>query len=172
MSKVVKLGQTGQPLKDRRGKVMYEKEIRNEGQANVPWLNKHKLTKESEHHEWLEALLPIKTTEQSSVSICQWTVFANMRAVLMNADMAQYYKSFKPITADEYKQFIALHILQGLCPSLRISMQCTTQSEDPVQGNDLCFKIFGRRGKERHKEWKAFAVIQDPKKVVPPKNSP
>jgi hypothetical protein len=171
MSEVVKLGQRQQPLKDRRGKVLYEKEIRTEGRANLQWLNKHKLTKDSEPHEWFEALLPIKPTEQSSVSICQWTQFANMRALLMNAGTAQYYKSFKPFTPEEYKQFMALYIFQGLCPSPRISMKFVPQSEDPIQGNDLCFKIFGRRGKERHKEWKAFAVIQDPKKVVPPRKT-
>jgi hypothetical protein len=104
---------------------MYEKKFQNEGRENVQWLNKHKLTKDSEPHEWFEALLPIKTTEQSSVSICQFTAFANMRAVLMNTGMAQYYKSFKPFTPYEYKQFIALYILQGLCPSPRISMKFT-----------------------------------------------
>jgi hypothetical protein len=167
MSQVVKLGQRGQPLKDRRGQTLYEKEIRKEGRANVQWLNKHKLTADSEPHEWFEALLPCKPTEESSVSICQWTTFANMRAVLMNAGTLQYYKSFKPFLPDEYQQFIALYIFQGLCPSPRISMKFTPQSEDPIQGNDMRFKIFGRRGKERHKEWKAFAVIQDPKKMVP-----
>jgi hypothetical protein len=82
---------------------MYEKEIQNEGWANVQWLNKHKLTKDSEPHEWFEVLLPFKSTEESLVSICQWTTFANMRAVLMNAGTPQYYKSFKPFQPEEYK---------------------------------------------------------------------
>jgi hypothetical protein len=60
MSQVVKLGQRGQPLKDRRGQTLYEKDIRKEGRANVQWLNKHKLTADSEPHEWFEALLPCK----------------------------------------------------------------------------------------------------------------
>ncbi len=64
-SQMVKLGQRKQPLKDKRVQMMYEKEIQNEGRANVQWLNKHKLTKDSEPHDWFEALLPFTSTEES-----------------------------------------------------------------------------------------------------------
>ncbi len=105
------------------------------------------------------------------MSISQWTTFANLRAILLNAGTPQYYPSWQPFTPDEYKRFLALYIYQGLDPSPRISMKFKPQSEDPLQGSDLCSKIFGVNALTRHKRWKAFVTLQCSTKVVPPKAS-
>ena len=35
-------------------------------------------------------------------------------------------------------------------------MKFKNQTEDPVNGSDLCHRVFGKRGVTRHKEFKAF----------------
>ena len=35
-------------------------------------------------------------------------------------------------------------------------MKFNNQTEDPVNGSDLCHWVFGKRGVTRHKEFKAF----------------
>jgi len=94
-----------------------------------------------------------------------------MRAILMNAGSKHFYPSWKPFDIDEYNRFIALYIFQGLNPSPRISMKFNSQVEDPLQGSDLCSKIFGSNANVRHKMWKAFATLPCSTKVVPPKSS-
>jgi hypothetical protein len=100
------------------------------------------------------------------MSISQWITFANLRAILMNASTPQYYSS-----PDEYKRFLALYVYQGLNPSPRISMKFKPQSEDPLQGSDLCSKIFGVNALARHQQWDAFVMLQCSTKVVPTKAS-
>jgi hypothetical protein len=172
MSKVIKIGIRGNPLKGKKGETLYENEVRTEGRANLEWLNMHGLTENSLPHEWFEAVLPVNKKNSDtagSVSISQWTSFANLRAILMNAGTPQLYQSWKPFTPDEYKRFIALYIYQGLNPSPRVSMKFKSQVEDPLQGSDLCSKIFGVNGALRHKQWKCFVTLQCSTKVVPPK---
>ena len=50
----------GKLVKDRRGNQVKEKEIMNEGRANLEWLMKKKLTMESSPEDWVEALLQDK----------------------------------------------------------------------------------------------------------------
>ena len=41
------------------------------------------------------------------------------------------------------EHFLGLFILQGLNPSPQVEMKFNSQQVDPVQGNDLCYRIFG-----------------------------
>jgi hypothetical protein len=63
------------------------------GEGECRMVKKHKLTKDSEPHKWFEALLPVKEndSQDSFVSICQWTSYANMRAVLSNDSAVLQY---------------------------------------------------------------------------------
>jgi hypothetical protein len=174
MSEVVKLGVKGKPLKGKKGEVLYEKEVRKKGRANLDWIKMHGLTENSKPHEWFEAVLPIKIKRSdtiSSVSICDWTSYANLRGTMLNAGTPQFYPSYTPFKPDEYKNFIALYIYQGLNPSPRVSMKFRSQVEDPLQGSDLCSKVFGISGERRHKEWKALATLQCSTKPVPPRST-
>jgi hypothetical protein len=48
-------------------------------------------------------------------------------------------------------------------------MKFKYQAEDPLQGSDLCSKIFGVGAETRYKQWEALVTLQCSKKPVPPK---
>ena len=54
-----------------------------------------------------------------------------------------YLPTFKPFSYQEIERFIALYILQGLKLSQQVEMKFNSQETDPVQGNDLCYGVFG-----------------------------
>ena len=58
-------------------------------------------------------------------------------------------------------------MLQGLNPSPQVEMKFFNQRSDPVQGSDLCHRIFGDNANKRHKQFKAFFCLQDPAKQAP-----
>ena len=73
------------------------------------------------------------------------------------------------LSRNRKERFIALYILQGLNPSPQVEMKFNSQETDPVQGNDLCYHVFGCDAVRRHKQFKAFFCVQDPMKVAPPR---
>jgi hypothetical protein len=171
MSKVLKIGLKGNPIKEKNGKAeQYENEIREKGRANTDWLRKEKLTPDSKPHEWFEALLPVNKRPHdppSAISIAQWTSYTNLRATTCNAGTPSLYPTWTRFEPQEFQKFIALYIHQGLNPSPQVSMKFRPASDDPIQGSDLCAKVFGRDAKRRHQQWKAFATLQNPLKQVP-----
>ena len=58
-------------------------------------------------------------------------------------------------------------MLQGLNPSPQVEMKFFNQRSDPVQGSDLCHRIFGDNANKWHKQFKAFFCLQDPVKQAP-----
>jgi hypothetical protein len=50
-------------------------------------------------------------------------------------------------------------------------MKFKYQAADPLQGSDLCSKIFGVGAETRYKQWKALVTLQCSKKPVPPKTT-
>ena len=77
------------------------------------------------------------------------------------------YPTFIPFSYQEIEQFIGLYMLQGLNPSPQMEMKFFNQWSDPVQGSDLCNRIFGDNANKWHKQFKAFISIQDPAKEAP-----
>ena len=53
------------------------------------------------------------------------------------------YPTFKPFSYQEIESFIVLYILQGLNLPLQVAMKFNSKETDPVQGNDLCYHVFG-----------------------------
>ena len=53
------------------------------------------------------------------------------------------YPSWKPFSYDEIERFIGIYIMQGLNPSPQVEMKFKSQRADPIQGNDMCFHVFG-----------------------------
>jgi hypothetical protein len=104
-----------------------------------------------------------------TVTIDEWATCTNLKAILMNAGATFYQGSFKPFTPLEIRWFLALYILQGLSPSPQIKMKFLPQSVDRINGNDMCCHVFGPNAAKRHKEFKAFFTVQDPRKKVPPR---
>jgi hypothetical protein len=58
--------------------------------------------------------------------------------------------------------------LNKLSPSPQLEIKFSTQNNDPVNGNDLCNRVFGgSKGLRGCKMFKAFFCLNDPKKEVP-----
>ncbi len=97
------------------------------------------------------------------VTISDWCTYSNKKALLCNAgqkgDVYPEYTNFSP---SEIKSFLGLYLLNGLNPSPQINMKFKSQSEDPINGNDLCHERFGKNAVKRHKHFKAFFSCQDP----------
>ena len=77
------------------------------------------------------------------------------------------YPDFKPFTVSELKQHLALYVVNGLCPSPRAEMKFQPQSIDPINGNDFIFRSFVSNAERRHRHFKAFFTMQDPRLIVP-----
>ena len=91
-----------------------------------------------------------------------------MKAVLLGAGVpGGIYPSFTPFSYQEMERFVGLYILQGLNPSPCVDMKFSSQNEDPIQGNDLCYHMFGSNAVLQHKQFKAFFSVQDPSKAMP-----
>ena len=74
----------------------------------------------------------------------RWANFTNKEVVMLGAGVQSgVYLTFKVFSYLEIKRFIGLYILQGLNPSPQVEMKFSSQASDPVQGNDLCFRMFG-----------------------------
>jgi hypothetical protein len=167
MSEIYETDRNGKVLKDRQGKIRTTSEVRYNGRAKSEWLKKHKLTNASKPSSWFEALLPLKRNTGDPVTLVtinEWTTYANKKAMLANAGVAGGVYKDSP---KEVQQYLALYIFQGLSPSPQIKMKFVPQKEDPINGSDICYKIFGRNGDRWHKMFKAFFSCQDPLKAVP-----
>ena len=82
--------------------------------------------------------------------------------MLLNAGAeGSVYPDFKPFTSLEIHHVIALYILQGLFPSPQVKMKFKPQHINPVNGHDLCCKVFGVNTDKCHKMFKAFFGLQD-----------
>jgi hypothetical protein len=69
---------------------------------------------------------------------------------------------------EEIERHVGLYFLNGLSPSPQLEMKFSTQYGDPVNGNDLCNRVFGgSKGLRRHKMFKALFCLTDPKNEVP-----
>ncbi len=88
--------------------------------------------------------------------------------MLANAGVSsRVYPDWKPFSPIKVRKFIVLHILQGLSPSPQIKMKFVPQNEDPINGSNICLKVFGRNRDRRHKMYKSFFACQDPFNSVP-----
>ena len=147
------------------------KKIVEKGWSNPEWLAKHILTNRSHPSDWFSALLPDKILPGQSnhiISLADWTSYTNTKAMLVNAGQpGGIYPDFKPFFPQELKQILVPDILQGLSPSPQIKLKFKPQYKDPVNGNDMRHKVFGRNGDKRHKMFKALFMCQDPMKVAP-----
>ena len=155
-----------------RKKEVFE-EIRKKGHAREEFTKATQLTTESSPVEFFESFLPVfqKHPQYHKTSVGDWTTWSNAKALLANAGQpGGLYPEFKPFKVKEVKKFLALFMFQGLSPSPRVEMKFSTQGEDPVNGNDLVFRCFGKEGSYRLKHFKKFFAVQDPLRVIPPRD--
>ena len=166
----------GSVRKDRNGNIQYKTVPRTVGEPKESFLTQHNLTKDSHPAEFVEAFLPLKVNKYKnktnipymSLTECQqWT---NMKALLANAGSEDCYKDFKPFTVKEIQQQLGLYILNGISPSP--TMDCKFDVDDEANFNHFVHSNMPN-GLRRHRHFKAFFAVQDPRKAVPPRrNSP
>ena len=151
----------------------YHLAFSNETLPNLRFVFDNELGFNSRPADWLEAFLPLKRgrdTPSKLVTLQDLTAWTNTKALLANAGMGGgKYKDFKAFTLKETRSFLGLHILQGLSPSPSIDMKFSSQEEDPVNGNDMCHKVFGKNGRTRYKEFKCFFASVNPLITPPPR---
>ena len=82
------------------------------------------------------------------------------------------YKNFSPFTVEKIMQHIAVYKINGLNPSPQVEMKLHTQSEDPIQGCDIIANTLGANASRRHREFKSFFAIADPRIMTPPLGPP
>jgi hypothetical protein len=155
------------------GEPLLQDAIHEKGRPKWSFLKQNKLTVESHPAEWFLALLPETKKHfhhHSVVTMEQWTMFTNLKAMLAEAGSA-VYKGFQPFSTADTKKFIGLLMLHGLAPSPRISYKFKDQGMDPVNGNDFVKESFGTNAEKKWKMWKLFFGIQDPRKATPSKKT-
>ena len=174
MAKFPKLHRNGCPVVV-DGKQQWEEKVSVKGGLKMEFLLDNGLDENSTPQEWFKAFLPIydrgtnnPTHLKTQYWTHRWANYTNLKAVLLGAGVpGGIYPSFTPFSYQEMEQFVGLYILQGLNPSPQVDMKFSSQNEDPIQGNDLCYRMFGSNAVLRHKQFKAFFSVQDPSKAMP-----
>ena len=172
--KVPKLHCNGVPVRV-NGKQQMEERVNIKGGPKANFLLEKGLNESSKPQDWFNAFLPIfdrKGKNPQNVNTQLWThkwaFWTNQKAISCSVGVpGGVYPSFTPFSYLEIEHFLGLYILQGLNPSPQTEMKFYSQQMDPVQGNDLCYCIFGANAVVQYKQFKAFFCVQDPSKISP-----
>ena len=156
------------------GEQVWEEKHTTKSGVKSEFITANNLHAESSPQDWFKAFLPIhdgsaKNPHQSNNCWThRWAMFTNTKALSMGAGVeGGIYSTFQPFSYLEIEQFIGLYILQGLNPSPKVDSKFHSQLDDPIQGNDLCYRVFGSNASKQHKQFKAFFTVQDPIKTPP-----
>ena len=138
---------------------------------NFHFLFEQNIGFDSHPADWLEPLFPsrrYKDTHPDAVTLQDMTKWTNAKAMLACAgDKGASYSNFQYFSIDEIRSHLGLYLLQGVSPSPQVEQKFKNSEEDPVNGSELCHRVFGESGPRRHKEFKAFFAAQDPTIDVP-----
>lgn len=173
-AEIPKLDRLGRLLKNRMtGEPVYENKEIKKMVPNMQFFRKHGLSLESQPYDYFNAFLPFKKSRQQRqvdgpFTIGDWTRFTNLKAELSNAGKGgTIYTDFVPFTVEEMMKHIGVYFLHGISPSPQVEMKMMPQCDDPFNGNDLVFNSLGRNAQRRHKHFKCFFALQDPRIAVP-----
>ena len=161
---------TGKASVTANGEFIYVQKECNRTVPNFEFLKENGITKNSLPHEWFNLFVPRykKKNAASIFSIGDWCKYLNLKASLSNAgEGGDVYNNFSPFTVDELMRHISLYMHQGLNPSPQVEMKLKAQSEDPVSGNNMIAEAIGSNGVRRHREFKKFFAVQDPRHITP-----
>ena len=141
------------------GKHVYEKVNSEDTVPNVEFLHRNKITLASSPADWFNLFLPKSKHANSKLSISEITKWTNAKGLLEEKVLN--------FTTEEIMKHLGLYVLQGVSPCPKVEMKFSSQAEDPVNGSDLCCKIFGgtSKGKRRHAQFKKYFAVCDP--IVP-----
>ena len=148
--KVLKFYHNGVPMRV-NGKQQMEERVTIIGGPKADFLLEKGLNESSKPQDWFNAFHPIfdrKGKNPQNVNTLfwmhKWAFWTNQNAISCSASLpGGVYPSFTPFSYLEIEHFLGLYILQGLNPSPQVEMKFNSQQVDPVQGNDLCYHIFG-----------------------------
>ena len=145
------------------GECKYERVACESTVPNIDFIRKHKLSFESSPADWFNAFFPKEKTSSSHLSIHDLTGWTNMKAWLTKGTQ------FKNFDMDEIMAHLGLYMLNGIAPSPQVEMKFDSQMDNPANGNDLCYSVFGgkNKGMMRHREFKSMFACVDPRKPTP-----
>ena len=152
--------------KDGSGRPRLFEKVRQKGRPCNSWLQKHNLNEDSHPLDWLVAFL--KKPNGRGTIFNDWISWTNANGILTNCGaVGGLYPTWKPFSIKEIQQFVGVYILDGLSISPQIQYKFKSQRQDPVNGNDLCYQVFGSDAEKRYKQFRSLFVIQDPMLPIP-----
>ena len=172
-SKMPIVNNDGVAMMNTNGTPKWNEVKRDQGGPNPDFLKKHGLSAGSHPTEFVEAFLPqhlnmYSTPKCEYPSLAQWTTFSNLKASLSNAGPeGVVYPDFVPFTVEDIRQNIGIYFFNGLNPSPQVEMKFKHPSQDPVHGNAFIYQNFGPNASRRHKHFKSFFAVQDPRINIP-----
>ena len=91
-----------------------------------------------------------------------------MKAMLSNEGSGgTIYKDFTPFTTFELMKHVGVYFLNGVSPSPRVEMKMKPQTMDPFNGNGMDYNSMRSNAERRHRHFKCFFAIQDPRIAIP-----
>ena len=138
----------------------------------MEFIEKHDLKENSHPCKWWRAFLPDKITkgDSNAFAIDKWARYTNIRAGIDFAGMPKHAGSsykWKDFTPTEIEQYLSMYQIQDLCRSPRLTYKFRNQFEDPIQGNDLIYRVFGKAAVKRHKQFRKYFAVQNPHLSTP-----
>ena len=100
-----------------------------------------------------------------------WTTFTNLKAGLEHAGTrgGPYFKEWTNFEPYELKKHLGVYILQGIAPSPQVQLKFKTQAVDDINGCDFISRCLGPGAERRHKMFRRFFAVQDPRLATPPR---
>ena len=135
-------------------------------------MKKHGLTQTSHPIECINAAMATDEVGRRDKKIDmfqKWTQWTNMKAILMGAGDV-LYPDFKPFTTKEIGQHVGLCHLNGIAPSPNIELKFLPTNANAANGNDIVNQCMPN-GNRRHKHFKCFFSVTDPRIHPPPKTA-
>ena len=103
------------------------------------------------------------------MTIEEFQSWTNTKAMMENTGRRGVkYKFFKDFTRKEMMAHLGMYLLHGISPTPQIEMKLISSLDEPLNGSNICNKIFGRAGMTRHKEFKTFFGCVSPLLLTPP----
>jgi hypothetical protein len=159
-----KRARKGRKLLPTRQQVVKSTKPRVKGGPNADFLKQYGLNENSYPIYWFLALSPMtqamnledpvaanvkgNKTIKFSVSVVNWTVYSNTKAMMCNAGEpgSIYLVKFKPFKNDDILAMISVYIIDGLVPSPQLAWKMQDQERQPTHDNDRIAAVIGLVG--------------------------
>ena len=104
-----------------------------------------------------------KQVKKEMVSLELLTKCTNLKSTLEGEGKGgTYYTDCAPLSVEEIREHVGLHVFHGISPSPMIEFKFRSQHKDKVHRNDFIHISFGPNDEGHHKHFKAFFSCQNP----------